>query len=102
MVHELEGIIDHLGIIHGGRLILEENFEVVKKRAKKIRLTFDGPASGDFKINGILAKQTDGKSCDLVFYPWDEEKRSELEAFHPKRIDVESMTLEEIFIHFVS
>jgi ABC-2 type transport system ATP-binding protein len=102
MVHELEGIIDHLGIIHNGRLILEENFEAVKNRAKKVRLTFDHPVPDDFKINGILTKQTDGKSCDLVFYPWEEEKRNELQAFLPRRIEVESMTLEEIFVHFVS
>ncbi len=41
MVHELEGIIDHLGILHGGRLVLEEDFEAVKKKTKRIRMAFD-------------------------------------------------------------
>jgi ABC-2 type transport system ATP-binding protein len=42
LVHELEGIIDHLGILHDGKLILEENFEHVKNSAKKVHLVFDG------------------------------------------------------------
>jgi len=35
LVHELEGIIDQLGILHNGNLILEEDFEEVKSRNKK-------------------------------------------------------------------
>lgn len=102
MVHELEGIIDHLGILHRGRLILQENFEEVKNKAKKVRLTFDGTVPDNVEPKGILTRQTDGKSCDLVLYPWNEERMRELQQFHPKRIDIEPMTLEEIFIHFVS
>lgn len=102
MVHELEGIIDHLGILHHGRLILQDNFEAAKNKAKKIRLIFDGSVPDNMELKGILTKRVNGKSCDLAVYPWDEEKRCKLEAFHPKRMEVESMTLEEIFIHFVS
>jgi ABC-2 type transport system ATP-binding protein len=102
MVHELEGIIDHLGILHEGQLILEENFEQVKNGAKKVHLTFDGSVPDGIDIQGLLTKQTDGNTCDLGIYPWSEDVKNNLEALHPAKMNVESMTLEEIFIHFVS
>jgi ABC-2 type transport system ATP-binding protein len=102
MVHELEGIIDHLGILHNGKLILEDNFEQVKNSAKKVHLVFDGSVPDGIDIKEILTKQTDGNQCDMGIYPWSEDVKNDLEAFHPKKMDVEPMTLEEIFIHFVS
>jgi ABC-2 type transport system ATP-binding protein len=102
LVHELEGIIDHLGILHNGSLILEESFERVKNDAKKIHLAFDKAVPEGIDIKGLLTKQIDGNTCDLGVYPWSDETKNSLEALHPIKIDVESMTLEEIFIHFVS
>jgi ABC-2 type transport system ATP-binding protein len=102
LVHELEGIIDYLGILHNGNLILEENFGIVKNNTKKVYLVFDGPVPEGIDTKGMLTKQTDGNKCDLGIYPWDDEVKKYLEALHPAKMDVESMTLEEIFIHFVS
>jgi len=102
LVHELEGIIDHLGILHHGQLILEENFEQVKNNAKKGHLVFDGTVPDGIDTKGILTIQTDGNKCDLAIYPWNDEVKIYLEALHPTKMNVESMTLEEIFIHFVS
>ena len=102
LVHELEGIIDHLGILHSGQLILEENFEWVKNNAKKVHLAFDGSVPEAVNIDGVLTKQTDGNSCEFGIYPWSDDVKKSLEALHPTKVNIESMTLEEIFIHFVS
>jgi ABC-2 type transport system ATP-binding protein len=102
LVHELEGIIDHLGILHDGKLILEDNFEQVKNNAKKVHLVFDGSVPEGIDIKGLLTKKTDGNKCDLGVYPWGEDVKKDLEAMHPTKMNVESMTLEEIFVHFVS
>ena len=102
LVHELEGIIDHLGILHGGQLILEEEFETVKKLAKKVHLSFDGSVPEMVEIEGMLAKQTNGNICDFGIYPWNDALMKDLEALHPAKMKVESMTLEEIFVNFVS
>lgn len=102
LVHELEGIIDHLGILHGGRLILEEEFEKVKNSTKRVRLAFDNPAPASFAIQGILREQRNRNRSELVIYPWDEEKKAVLEALNPSQMEIESMSLEEIFVSFVS
>jgi ABC-2 type transport system ATP-binding protein len=102
LVHELEGIIDHLGILHDGNLILEENFQQVKNDAKKVHLVFDESVPDGFDIKGLLTKQANGNKCDLGIYPWSEDVKKDLEALRPIKMDVDSMSLEEIFIHFVT
>ena len=102
LVHELEGIIDHLGILQHGQLILEENFEKVKNDAKKIQLIFDGSVPDKIDIEGVLTEQIDGSKWDLAVYPWSDEVKNSLEALHPAKMKVESMSLEEIFIQFVA
>jgi len=102
LVHELEGIIDHLGILHNGKLILENNFEQVKNNAKKVHLVFDAPVPDGIDIEGMLTKKIDGNKCDLGIYPWSEVVKKDLEALHPIKMSMESMTLEEIFVHFVT
>ena len=102
LVHELEGIIDHLGILHEGKLILEENFEKVKNNAKKVHLVFDGNVPEEIDIRGMLTKKIDGNKCDLGIYPWGKDMKKNLEALCPSKMNIESMTLEEIFVHFVS
>lgn len=101
LVHELEGIIDQMGILHNGNLILEEDFEEVKNSIKRVRITADSFPQ-KIPIEGILTKQINRNKCELVVYPWNEEKRKELEIISPTKIEIESLTLEEIFINFVS
>lgn len=102
IVHELESIIDDLGILHNGRLILEEKFDIVKNRARKVRLDFNGPVPPDIKAEGMIHQQISGSRCELGIYPWTDKVKSQLEAYQPTRMEIDSMTLEEIFIHFVA
>lgn len=102
LVHELEGIIDHLSILNKGNLILEENFQQVKNDAKNVHLIFDGAVPEVIDIKGVLTKQTNGNKCVMGIYPWSEDVKKELEALQPRKMNIEFMTLEEIFIHLVA
>jgi ABC-2 type transport system ATP-binding protein len=102
LVHELEGIIDHLSILHHGRLILDRDFEEVKGSVKRVRLKFDKNIPEKLELEGILSERKDGPYKELVVYPWNEEKGERLKALRPASMEVESLTLEEIFISFVS
>lgn len=102
MVHELEGIIDHLGILHGGCLILEDEFQRVKSSIKKVRMVFHGSIPEKVKHDGILTQKSQNNQVEVVVYPWDVSVEKDLEALNPSEVEVESMNLEEIFISFVS
>lgn len=102
MVHELEGIIDQLGIIHGGCLILEDEYSKVKRATKRIRMLFHESAPDKIELEGILTQSIQDNRVEIVVYPWDEEKKQSLDALCPAQQEVESLSLEEIFVSFVS
>jgi ABC-2 type transport system ATP-binding protein len=102
LVHEIEGIIDHLIIMNDGKLIVDEDIQHVRNFAKRIVLSFDASSPEDIGIEGILAKKTNGNRREWIVYPWTPEKKSHVEKSGPAIIETLSLSLEEIFIHFVS
>ena len=100
IVHEIEGIIDNLGILKFGRLILDENFHDLKNSVKRVLLTSNDPIEDKIKIEGIITQNINGTQCEMVVHPWTEEKKKEIEALNPASLEVKPLNLEEIFISF--
>jgi len=102
LVHELERIVDHLFILHRGRIILDEGYEAVKNSTRRVRLAFAGDAPQTLGVDGLLTESRDGQRMEAVVYPWSEEKEKKIEGLSPLRMDVEPLTLEDIFRSFVA
>jgi ABC-2 type transport system ATP-binding protein len=102
LVHELERIVDHLFILHRGRFILDEDHAVVKNSARRLRLAFPGDPPAALGIDGVLSATRQGQRLEAVVYPWSDEKRRKLEEASPIQLEVEPLTLEEIFRSFVA
>lgn len=102
LVHELEGIVDHIGILHGGNLIIEKEFQALKNSIKRVSLVFDTSVPTDYHLEGTLTEKKDGNRIEIVVYSWDDEKKRKLEALKPLDMTVEIMSLEDIFVSFVS
>jgi ABC-2 type transport system ATP-binding protein len=101
LVHELDGIIDKLGILHNGNLIIEDEYTNVKDATKKVLLVFEEAVPTPINIDGILSQKRENNRLEAVFYPWNEKKNKELKALNPSHMEVNSLTLEEIFVSFV-
>lgn len=102
LVHELERIVERLGILQGGRLILEEDYQKVKSLTQRISLTFEAPLPKEWGFEGILQEKRDSHRCELTVYPWDEEKEKRVRALGPAMLEKEPLALEEIFVSFIS
>ncbi|MBN1273196.1 MAG: ABC transporter ATP-binding protein [Candidatus Aminicenantes bacterium] len=102
IVHEIEGIIDNLGILKCGRLIIDEDFQTLKNSCRRVLLTGDESIKDKVKIDGIVTQKANGKQNEWVVYPWTEEKKRAVENLKPASMEVKPMNLEEIFISFVS
>ncbi len=102
LVHELERIVERLGILEGGNLILDEDYQTVKSLTQRIRLTFEGPVPEKWGFDGILQEKLGPNRCELTVYPWDEDKEKRLRALGPSSLEKESLALEEIFVSFIS
>jgi ABC-2 type transport system ATP-binding protein len=102
MVHELERIVEHLIILHGGRLILDQDYEAVRSVTKRVHLSFEGSPPEKIDLAGVLAESREENRVELVIFPWDEEVKKKIGEISPSHLDVESLNLEEIFRSFVS
>ncbi len=102
LVHELERIVDHLSILSEGHLILDENYQQIKNAAKRARITFKDSIPEKLAIDGVLKEQREGNVADLVIYPWDKATEKKIDALSPARWEKEPLSLEEVFISFVS
>ncbi len=102
LVHELEGIIDHAGILRGGKLVIEEDYQALKNSVKRVALVFESALPANLELEGILAEKKDENCIEVVVHPWNDEKKLKMEALKPLKMTVGSMSLEDIFVSFVS
>jgi len=102
MVHELERIVERLGILHGGRLILDEDFGRIKELTMRVSLTFEGEAPLALRLPGTICEQKNGKHTETVVYPWGEAAEAQVVHLSPVRKDIHPMSLEDIFVSFVT
>ncbi len=101
LVHELERIVDHLFILHGGRLVLDEPFEKVKDLTRRVVLGFDHDPPLVPDLGTIICEKRSGRDLDLVVYPWNEAGESALRALNAARLEIGPLSLEDIFTSFV-
>jgi ABC-2 type transport system ATP-binding protein len=102
MVHELERIVDRLFILHGGRLVLDEDYERVKAAARSVRLLFaEGPPEG-LTIPGSRQVRVDGRTVEAVVYPWDHASEEAVKTCGASDVEISALSLEDIFVSFVS
>jgi ABC-2 type transport system ATP-binding protein len=102
LVHELEGIVDQVGILHDGKLLIETDYHSLKKTMKRVSLAFDSPVHAELRLEGVLTEKRYENGFEVVIYPWDDEMKPKMEALKPSEMKVESMSLEDTFVSFVS
>jgi ABC-2 type transport system ATP-binding protein len=99
----IEGIADRVGIMHRGRLVLDEKMGVLKQRFRRLRVT----ASDDAAIVAVETAlgpldpsiiRRFGRRIDAVIGRTDENALGSIRATAGVEIDLEPLSLEEIFV----
>jgi ABC-2 type transport system ATP-binding protein len=101
LVHELERIVDHLFILRGGRIVLDEPYDKVKSQAKRAVVGFTGQPPESLEVGNVIGRRRIGQDWELVIYPWNEAVNGSLLALSAARLEVEALSLEDIFASFV-
>lgn len=101
LVHELERIVDHLFILNGGRIVLDETYEKVKRLTRRVVLGFDTEPPETPTLDRVLSQRRIEKDLELIIYPWSEEGEKALRALNAARLEIEPLSLEDIFSSFV-
>lgn len=94
----VEGIADRVGILHEGRLVLDEEVETLKQRFRRISFPPGETASSQLAGLAPVAVASRGWRVEAVVSGWDDE-RPALPA--GGGAEVSALTLEEIFLALV-
>lgn len=102
LVNELAGLVDHVGILYEGQLVLSARVEDLLDSVRRVRLAFPEQVPRELACAGTLRKQLDGREAVLIVRDFDEEKLSaQLRGFGPSSCEFERLTLEDAFVELV-
>jgi len=101
MIHELEGIVKTIGILHQGMLYIDDDFEKIKRSMKKVRFNKDKISIKPTDIEGVLQSKIEEDQIECIIYPWSPEKEKKILSLVDV-VKIEPLTLEEIFMAFIS
>ena len=97
-LRELEDVCDHVGILHGGKLLLERSLSELQENIVKIQLAYPEERALPEGLE-LLHRSDAGRVQQLILRGRAEEITARLEATKPLFLDVIPLTLEEIFIY---
>lgn len=97
-LRELEDVCDHVGIMNGGRMLLQRPLSELQDSTVKVQLALPEDRELPEGLE-ILHKSVTGRLYQLILRGTAEEVTNVLAAAQPFFIDVLPLTLEEIFIY---
>ena len=95
-VHEIAGLVDHLGILREGRLEVSAPLEELQRSVRRWRLAFTQSAPDRFEVPGLLHVESAGREAVLLTQGEDAAVRAALAASGPTRLEVEELGPEEL------
>jgi len=98
ILSDVERIADRIGIIAGGKLVVDCELEELKSRVKKLQVLFPSETPSDLYLTEIINQRTEGREMVLTVANWNPQKRAILETFKPESFTELPMRLEDIFI----
>lgn len=100
---DLERIIDNIGIIRNGRMIVEGELDSLKEKTHKLRLVYDDEPPRDFDIPDIISKEYFASEVRIVLSGLDEERLPSYQCIaRARKVEIQPMSLEDIFVAYYS
>jgi len=97
LISEFEGLIDAFTIIEKGKDVLTLESDAARERFKKIRMRFSGEPP-EIREKEIMKITRDGRNLEIVTNIYSPDLQARLERFSPESLNLENLTLEEIFV----
>jgi len=98
ILSDVERVADRVGMLIGGRLVVNCPLEDIKNRVKKLRLIFPGVAPKNLHMTDIINQQHSGRELTITVANLNDEKKAIINTFKPSSCTEQPMSLEDIFI----
>jgi ABC-2 type transport system ATP-binding protein len=101
LISEFEGLIDRFTVLDQGRAVLTSNADDARSKFRRLRAEFadEPPAESEFRDARSVRRR--GRTVELIVNGNAAALEERLRSFTPTRLDVEALTLEEIFLQSV-
>jgi ABC-type multidrug transport system ATPase subunit len=100
LISEFEGLIDEFTIIDRGREVLTLDADAARERYRKIHARFAAAPAG-LEIAGSRVLRRDGRELEIVVNGNSADVIDRLRAHAPETLEIEALSLEEIFVSTV-
>jgi len=99
-MRELEDICDHVGLLHKGRILLNEDLNDMKLKIQKVQCVLTDPEKEEalLKVLDVVSYEKRGRLMTLVARGDRETILDQINGFEPIFGEALPLTLEEIFI----
>ncbi len=98
-LRELEDLCDHVGLMHKGGVVFEQELDALKLGIHRVQAIFKPmPTQDMFQGLDIIKQDSRGSLLNLVIRGQREEILEKLNALNPVFIELLPLTLEEVFI----
>jgi ABC-2 type transport system ATP-binding protein len=98
ILSDVERIADRVGILAGGKLVVDCSLEELKKRIKKLRLIFAEKTPDNLHLTEIINQQVTGREMIITIANMNEQKQTLINTFGAESCEEIPMSLEDIFI----
>lgn len=98
LITEFEGLIDRFTVLDHGRSVLTADADEARSRYRRLRAEFTGEPPHESEFKGVRSFRRVGKSLELVVNGEGDRVLQQVRQSGPVRLEVESLTLEEIFL----
>ncbi len=95
---DVERIADRIGILAGGKLVVDCELDELKRRVRKLHVRFPAEAPETLYLTEIINQRNFGREMTLTVANWNPQKQAILDTFGPESCTEIAMTLEDIFI----
>ena len=95
---DLERVADRVALLSAGRLTFDGGLDELKDTVKRLHVTAQNPLAADFDIPGRLRRQIAGHEALVSVRLTSPQLLESLEREHAARVQVEDLSLEDIFL----
>lgn len=100
IVSDLERVADQIWIVRSGALAWYGALDALKESIVRLNIRARGSLPASLPIRHVLSQQISGPQASAVVSDWDPEEIGTLQHALRAEIEVESMSLEDLFIEF--
>ena len=98
-LREMEGICDYIGILSGGKMVIERDLDELKSDIHKVQVAFKDGKQHDFNGLNVLHQETRGSVELLIIRNAKATVEEVIGSLNPAVFDILPLSLEEIFIY---